>query len=315
MISRIIDALLETSIACSFSSIGIDIRRHTESWEPLNTYRIDGLTVIASGITSGIGHAAATLLAENGARIIGLARNKQLGEKVLAELSPPPQGEHQFVQCNLADFDEVFSAAKRIGEIAPTIDRVLHIAGSLSPTYAKNINEVEETLATHLIGPYLLTRELEARFEKGTRVIWVSSGGMYTQGLNLKKLEMQPTEYKGRIAYARAKRAQVVIAELLADKYQGHTEVHSMHPGWVDTPILQKGMPLFRRVLKRILRTPEEGADTLVWLTCAPIPASSTGSFWHDRRQRRKVSWPGTRSAAEAQAELLPWIEKRIAIS
>jgi hypothetical protein len=59
-----------------------------------------------------------------------------------------------------------------------------------------------------------------------------------------------------------------------------------MHPGWVDTKGVQNWLPVFRRLTLPIIRTPEQGADTIVWLGGAPEPLESTGRFWHDRRAR-----------------------------
>jgi hypothetical protein len=77
-----------------------------------------------------------------------------------------------------------------------------------------------------------------------------------------------------------------------------------MHPGWADTPGVQDALPAFRRVTQPILRTPEEGADTIVWLAgVQPIPAPN-GSFWLDRRPRRTVYLPGTAAARSEHAAL-----------
>ena len=69
-----------------------------------------------------------------------------------------------------------------------------------------------------------------------------------------------------------------------------------MHPGWADTRGVQESLPAFRRITKRILRTAQEGADTIVWLAgVQPIPAPS-GTFWLDRCPRGTVRYPGTRA-------------------
>ena len=96
-------------------------------------------------------------------------------------------------------------------------------------------------------------------------------------------------EYKGVRAYARTKRMQVVLAEQLAADLDrpGDAVVHSMHPGWAATPGVTDSLPGFDKVAGPILRSPEQGADTIVWLAAAAEPGRSTGKFWHDRRVRR----------------------------
>jgi hypothetical protein len=89
-----------------------------------------------------------------------------------------------------------------------------------------------------------------------------------------------------------------------------------MHPGWVDTPGVDSGIPLFGKLMGPLLRTPEQGADTIVWLAAAAEPAETTGLFWHDRRPRpthrtsRTRETPGQRTALwRALADLSGWSE------
>jgi hypothetical protein len=81
---------------------------------------------------------------------------------------------------------------------------------------------------------------------------------------------------------------QVVITEQLAERLTGPDDpvVHSMHPGWAATPGVTDSIPMFGSVMKPILRTADDGADTIVWLAAADQPLASTGMFWHDRRPR-----------------------------
>jgi hypothetical protein len=75
-----------------------------------------------------------------------------------------------------------------------------------------------------------------------------------------------------------------------------------MHPGWVDTPGIESSLPGFHSLTKSILRTPEQGADTIVWLASAKEAGLSSGRFWLDRRPRETVVFPKTReSEAERQ--------------
>ena len=98
---------------------------------------------------------------------------------------------------------------------------------------------------------------------------------------------MGPADYRGATAYARAKRAQVVLSEEWAKRLRSDgIAVHAMHPGWADTPGLETGLPGFRTLVGPLLRTPQEGADTIVWLAVAEEPGRTTGRFWLDRRPR-----------------------------
>jgi dehydrogenase/reductase SDR family member 12 len=127
---------------------------------------------------------------------------------------------------------------------------------------------------------------------------------MYTQRLHLDDLQMERGEFDGTVAYARTKRAEVVLTELWAQRLEGSgVVVHAMHPGWADTPGVRSSLPTFYKSTRPLLRTPEQGADTIVWLAAAAEPARSTGGFWHDRRRRPTHRLPWTReSVAEREA-------------
>jgi NAD(P)-dependent dehydrogenase (short-subunit alcohol dehydrogenase family) len=111
--------------------------------------------------------------------------------------------------------------------------------------------------------------------------------------------------YRGAAAYARVKRAQVALSAEWARRAAGTgVAFHAMHPGWADTPGLAAALPRFRRILQPLLRTPEQGADTITWLATADPALVGSGSFWHDRRRRPEHLLPWTREAAGASRRL-----------
>ena len=112
---------------------------------------------------------------------------------------------------------------------------------------------------------------------------------MYTEALNVDRLQMRDEHYQGAQQYARAKRAQVVLNELWATQVTSQQVVfHALHPGWVNTPGITEALPGFSKILGPVglLRTADEGADTLVWLSADPSVLTASGLFWHDRKAR-----------------------------
>jgi hypothetical protein len=81
--------------------------------------------------------------------------------------------------------------------------------------------------------------------------------------------------------------------------------VNAMHPGWAETPGVARSLPLFLRLTRPFLRTPEEGADTIVWLAAAPEVASQTGRLWLDREQHPAAILPGTAGTPEEREQLV----------
>ena len=140
----------------------------------------------------------------------------------------------------------------------------------------------------------------------------MSSGGMYAAGLTVSQLQMTPAKYNGTEQYARAKRAQVTLNEMCADRFRDSgVRFHAMHPGWADTPGVDASLPTFSKVMGPLLRTPEQGADTLVWLAADDgEPLDSNGLFWLDRRPRSLHKLPSTKRSdtADRRQQLWDWV-------
>ena len=162
------------------------------------------------------------------------------------------------------------------------------------------------TFATNVLGPFLLTELLLGALEAGarssgepSRIVSVSSGGMYTTGVDLGDLQSEGDgDWSGSMVYARTKRMQLMLTEVWARRLAaGGVTVSAMHPGWADTPGVQDSLPAFHRLMAPVLRTPAEGADTITWLVADPQAGRESGAFWHDRRRRATSLLPGTRPA------------------
>lgn len=107
---------------------------------------------------------------------------------------------------------------------------------------------------------------------------------MLVQKLRTGNLQSQRGRYDGTMVYAQNKRQQAVMTEQWA---KAHPNIHFsvMHPGWVDTPTIATAMPDFHRSMKDRLRSPEQGADTVVWLAVSEAAiAKPSGRFYQDRR-------------------------------
>jgi NAD(P)-dependent dehydrogenase (short-subunit alcohol dehydrogenase family) len=136
-------------------------------------------------------------------------------------------------------------------------------------------------------------------------VVAVTSGGQYTQGLPLDDLMYEPGSYDGPRAYARAKRAQVVLVREWARRVPPpRLTINAMHPGWADTPGLEASLPGFRKLVGGLLRTPREGIETAIWLAAAAAGRSTSGRVFLDRRPRPFDRIPSTRLDADDRRAL-----------
>ena len=280
---------LDAAVVPGFSKIGYAIRKRLGNWQPISSFDLRGKTVVITGPTSGLGEQVARQLALTGANLVLVARNEEKCARVIAEITPLCTGNTPvFVRAEMGDLESVRSACTAIQQKITHIDVLIHNAGALLNTRQVSPQGIEQTIASHVVGPFLMTTLLLPQL-KGARVVTVSSGGMYSSGLpEFDKggtLEMPAHKYGGSKQYAIAKRAQVTLTEMWATRVP-QTEFVSMHPGWADTPGVQESIPGFRRVTAPILRTASEGADTIAWLAAvSPLPGRN-GTFWSDREIR-----------------------------
>ena len=290
-----LDALADRLIVPSFSRAGHLARsRH---FEPLP--RLDGRTVALTGPTSGIGEAAAEGFADLGARLVLIGRNPAKLD-ALAERLP---GDHDTEVADLSSLADTRALAERLD--AASLDVVVHNAGAMFDEHAYTDEGVERTLALNLVAPYLLTESLLADgLRPEARVVFVSSGGMYAAGVSLRD-QRTAEGYRPAIAYARAKRGQVVLTEEWAATHPDGPSFHAMHPGWADTPGVASSLPTFRTITRPFLRTPAEGADTILWLAADPDVPSRSGRFWLDRTPRPTPYRSGTEATPERRERFL----------
>jgi dehydrogenase/reductase SDR family protein 12 len=304
-----VDQALEVSVAGSFTRIGPAVRSRLFRWEPLAAHRIDGTISVVTGATSGLGLVTATELARLGSRVVLLVRDAERGRAVGREIAATTGNKGvTVVQADMGDLDSVRRAADSLRRL-PGIDVLVHNAGALSRTRQVSPQGIEQTVAAQLIGPFLLTHLVGVPLRNApSRVIFVTSGGMYTEPLNVDSLEMKPDVYDGVTAYARVKRAQVSLVERWAPHLRRLAiTIAAMHPGWADTPGVRTSLPTFGRVVGPLLRTPSEGADTIVWLASAPGAGIPSGSLWLDRRQRSSHRLSRTRRSDTAAERARLW--------
>jgi NAD(P)-dependent dehydrogenase (short-subunit alcohol dehydrogenase family) len=315
-VGRGLSALVDPGVVFSFDRTGFAI--HALAFDP-DDLDVDlaGRRCLVTGANSGIGYETSLALADLGADVVLLCRDRARGDAAAERIRAQTGSRRVSVETlDVASLASVRAAAERLA--ADPVHVLVHNAGVLPAERVVTAEGLELCFATHVAGPHLLTSLLRPALARagGARVVWVSSGGMYTRGLQLDDPQWRTRRerYDGVAAYAETKRAQVVLAELWAEALaDAGVAVNSMHPGWADTPAVRSSIPGFWRVTRRILRTPAEGADTVVWLAASPRAGALTGRFVFDRVPRRTHWLPGTRESAADRRRLWQLVERATA--
>lgn len=309
----VIDSVVEAPVVTSFTNIGYGVRKALDGWTPLSEYDLRGRRIVITGPTSGLGESAAEWFARLGADLVLVARNESKVDALRQRLVGASGNESiSTVIADMGDLDAVRRAASEIAAGGP-VDVLAHNAGALFNERRTQPDGTETTVAVQVIGPFLMTGLLLDSLGSDSRVLTMSSGGMYSVPLSVRSIEMGPDEYKGSVQYAKAKRAQVTLNEMWAER-RPDIRFHAMHPGWADTPGVEESLPTFRRIVGPFLRTVEQGADTLVWLAADDGPPLETnGKFWLDRRTRsiHKTSKTRASDTPERREALWRWVAQK----
>jgi Dehydrogenases with different specificities (related to short-chain alcohol dehydrogenases) len=316
MLTRILDEAMDWTILPGYTSFGYRVRERLGPWDAIE---LGGRSVMVTGASAGIGEAACAELARAGATVHMVVRSRERGEQARKRIAATSGSTAvELHLCDLSSLASVREFASGFLASGGTLGVLINNAG-VFPVERRHTEEgFELTFATNVLGPFLLTSLLLPPLIRAapSRVINVSSGGMYTARIDVEDLQLEHRDFDGARFYAHAKRAEVILSEewgrrLAAD---GIT-VHSTHPGWVATAGIESSLPRFNRLMGPLLRDPRAGSDTVVWLAGSPQAARSTGEFWHDRRRRPKHRVPWTRESPEERVRLFEACERLCGLS
>lgn len=256
--------------------------------------RVDmtGKNCIVTGSNSGIGFETAKAFASRGATVYMVCRNKERGEKAVSEIKSETKSENIHLEiCDLSSTQQVKDFAAEFKSANLPLYVLVNNAGLMEHERVTTADGLEQNYAVNVVGVYAMTELLLSVLERAApeaRVITVSSGGMYTAPL-CNDLQFSEGNYDGVTQYARNKRVQVALTEKWAKEYGTRgINFYSMHPGWADTAAVAKSLPKFKNMMENKLRTPEQGADTVVWLALQPNHKLQSGGFYFDRTDARK---------------------------
>lgn len=250
-----------------------------------------GKVCLITGATSGIGKVAAAVLAAQGAEVIITGRNPQKTRDAADQIkSETGSRSVPYLLADFSDLTQVRNLAASFREHHTHLDVLLNNAGTFFNTRVKTPYQVEKTFLVNHLAPFLLTKLLmdTLRGSAPARIINVSSDAHHYGTLDFEDLSFEHG-YFGIKAYARSKLANLLFTYELARRLDGSAvTVNAVHPGHVATDIWKTNFSIFGPALKSIMGlfalTPEQGADTLIYLSSSPDVASITGKYFIKRK-------------------------------
>jgi NAD(P)-dependent dehydrogenase (short-subunit alcohol dehydrogenase family) len=266
-----------------------------------------GKTVVITGATSGIGEVAACALAQQGARIVLVARDRARGERTLARIETVAPDRHHVVHyANLSRLAEMKRVAEAIAGSEARIDVLINNAGALFGTRQVTGDALEMTFATNHIAYFVLTNLLLARLQAtpGARIVSTASDAHKRAKLDFGDLQLEKG-YSGFGMYGRSKLMNILFTRELARRLAGSgVTANCLHPGFVATRFADASGGLTSLVVKgakKFALTPEEGAKTLIYLASSPEVDGVTGKYF----EKCKEATPTAEAQNDADARRL----------
>lgn len=273
---NIFDNFLDKTVFFSFDRTGF-LRHKKKFNEDLVKIKIQNKSALVTGATAGIGQEVARGLHSSGASVTITGRDASKAAPFIKECDGV-----KFIALDMSNWSEVYQFAK----VVEPLDYIVFNAGGMPDHLSSNEQGVEFQCASQLLGHYFLFYWLHEnkKINRGARIVWVSSGGMYLKKLDLQNLFRQ-TDYDKVATYANVKRAQVTLVEELAKMTEfSDYSITVMHPGWVKTAGVKDALPGFFTFMNDRLRLPPEGADTILWILLTSDKIDS-GGFYFDRKK------------------------------
>jgi len=274
-----------------------------------NKKRLDGKTVVLTGGNAGIGSETAKDLANRGAVVYILCRDKVKAEKTIHWIkSENPKANIFFEACNLASFSSIKSCAKTLNQKLTKVDYLINNAGVMwSPITWRTEEDYDMQFGVNHLGHFLLTELLLPMIKKASltpgfkpRIINVSSLAGLSGTINHRKLELYTKEHQkekwsllplaSAAAYNDSKLANVLHAKALSKrlKYEG-INAYSLHPGVIPSTDLFrhiKGLGWIMEFMLRLsltfMKRNVDGAETTLFCVLDDSLENESGEYYSD---------------------------------
>jgi NAD(P)-dependent dehydrogenase (short-subunit alcohol dehydrogenase family) len=243
--------------------------------------------ILLTGATSGIGKAAAKKLLQEGHFLILPYRNEEKASVLKEELEAIAPDRFDLQRCDLASLDSIRSFADYVKEKYDYLDVLINNAGVWNRHFRESQDGIELTWAVNHLAPFLLTNLLLDLLRKGRRARIVNvSSDLHQGSIDFEDIEFRKKEYNGVAAYRQSKLANILFTKELSRRLQedGIT-ANALMPGFISTDLFQDLNFFARLIIKIIAKSPEKGAETIVYLALSPEVEGVSGKYFKDKKE------------------------------
>jgi NAD(P)-dependent dehydrogenase (short-subunit alcohol dehydrogenase family) len=247
---------------------------------------MQGKTVVITGATSGIGEIAAVRLAEQGARIVHIARDPARAAATQNLLHKANPGViHAVHVADLSRLSEMKRVAREIAAGEPKIDVLIANAGAMFNRRQVTEDGLEKTFALNHMGYFIPVLELLPNIVDGGRIVVTASSAHRGAVLDFGDLQ-SAHGYGGFSVYSRTKLMNILFTRALSRRLERGITANALHPGFVATRFGDQSGGIMQGVIRMVKPvgaiSPEEGAKTIIWLASAQEASDSNGGYFFE---------------------------------
>ncbi len=251
-------------------------------------------TVLITGGNSGIGYEMALSLAKSGNRVIIAARDEAKSAAAVDKIkAASPGAQIAAVKLDLADFGQIDRFADYLLKRVTTIDVLILNAGVYTTKLHTLPSGYEAMIGVMHFGHFRLAqRLLDAVVAAPQGRIIVTSSMMHALGRIDARSFTHPRKHLTSMhAYGQAKLANLLFVRELARRLKStRVTVNAFHPGAVATDIYRQLPGPLARIMKAFMITPQQGADTAIWMATDDKFKGVSGKYYVARQRRRGSS-------------------------